>query len=49
MMRLCLGEPQARQEVTKIYETIDYKVETIAMRGNISIMEKMKYCIELPG
>lgn len=49
MMRLCLGEPQARQEATKIDEIIDCKVETIVMRGNISIMGKMKYRLEPPG
>lgn len=48
MMMLCLGEPQARQEATKMDEIIDYKVETIVMRRNISIMEKMKYCREPP-
>lgn len=49
MMRLCLEESQVRQGVTKIFEIIDYKVKTIVMRGEISLLNKKKYCIGLAG
>lgn len=49
MMSLCLEESPVRQGVTKIDEIIDYKVKTIVMRGKISLMKTMKYCIGLLG
>lgn len=48
MTRLHREQSQVRQEATKIDEIIDYKVKTIVMRGNISLMEKMKNCIWTP-
>lgn len=48
MTRLHWEQSQIRQEATKIDEIIDYKVKTIVMRGNISLMEKMKNCLGLP-
>lgn len=42
MTRLYLVELQPRQGATKIDEIIDYKVKTIVMRGNVSLMEKIK-------
>lgn len=42
MMRVLLLELQVRQGATKIDEIIDYIVQTIVMRGNRSLIEKIK-------